>query len=125
VDTLTLVLKNSDNIPLVKQQTSIGLGLMGTREIIAPLVKSIKSTSSSYLLCSITQALGYIGDRTALDSLIEIMENPKNQSLTRGYAAIAMGTICDKEDAPVITAIASNHNYLTSTEALNELLYKL
>ncbi len=125
VEYLTQVLKNSDNIPLLKQQTAIGLGLMGTREIIVPLVKSLKSTSSSYVLCSVTQALGYIGDRTALDSLIEIMENPKNQNLTRGFAAIAMGTICEDEIVPVITAIASNHNYLTSTEALNELLYIL
>jgi len=125
VQHLSRVLKDSTNIPLLKLQVSIGLGLMGTREIIAPLIKSLKTASSSFVLCSITQALGYIGDRTAIGPLVDIMKNPKNQNLTRGYAAIASGNICEDEAFPVITAIATNHNYLASTEALNQLLYTL
>lgn len=121
---LTLM-QASDNQPLLKQQTAIGLGLLGSRDVIGPLVDVLKEGKTSFMLCSATQALGFVGDRTAVKPLIEVMDGEKNTALARGYAAIALGNIVDPRPIPAVALIAANHNYLANTACLAEMFYVL
>jgi HEAT repeat protein len=122
VEYLTSVLNTSSNLPLLKQQVAIGLGLMGSREVIPPLVQAMKNARSTYAMGAVTKALGFIGDRSAIKPLADLMMEGKAKALTRGFACVALGTIGENEHIPVLAAIAANHNYLASTEALNEIL---
>ena len=122
VEYLTHMLDASTNLPLLKQQVAIGLGLMGTREIIPPLINSMKNASSTYAMGSVTKALGLIGDRTAIQPLVDLMIHLKAKVLARSFACVALGTIGEDAAIPVLATIAANHNYLASTEALNELM---
>jgi len=124
-DYLTELLAETDNLPLLRQHVTIGLGLMGSRSVIAPLVETLRKERSSYVLSSTTIALGFIGDRTAIAPLVEVMNEEKLPPLIRGFGIIALGNIADPEPVPVISAIAANHNYLANTECLNQLLYIL
>jgi len=122
VEYLTHILDTSTNLPLLKQQVAIGLGLMGTREIIPPLINSMKNASSTYAMGSVTKALGLIGDRTAIKPLVDLMTQLDAKVLTRSFACVALGTIGEEAAIPVLATLAANHNYLASTEALNELM---
>jgi len=122
VDYLTRVLNGSTNLPLLKQQVAIGLGLMGTREIIRPLIAAMKTARTTYAKGSITKALGLIGDRTAIRPLAALLIAKQENALTRGFACVALGSIGEDEHVPVLSSIAANHNYLASTESLSELM---
>lgn len=122
VEYLRRVLDNANNQPVLKQQVAIGLGLMGNREVSGLLVKNLAEGKNAYVQSSITKALGYIGDRDAVKPLVEIMVNKKDhQDLTRAFACVALGTIGDDHDIPLLSELFVDHNYLASTSTLVEL----
>ncbi len=122
VEYLRRVLDNAKNQPVLKQQVAIGLGLMGNREVSGLLVKNLAEGKNAYVQSSITKALGYIGDRNAIKPLVEIMVNKKDhQDLTRAFACVALGTIGDDHDIPLLSELFVDHNYLASTSTLVEL----
>jgi len=119
---LGALLGESKNIPILQLRATIGLGLMGAREFIPALVKSLRNASSCYMLCSKARALGYIGDRTAVPTLVDIVNDEDTQAMIQGFAISAIGNIADPEPVPLVSRITTNHNYLASTECLNSLL---
>ena len=121
VEYLRVVLANTDNLPLLKQQTAIGLGLMGNRSVASALVQSLKEDSSSFVQASITQALGYIGDRKSILPLTAILTDPGARNLTRGFACVALGTIGEDALVPVLSELFVHHNFLASNRTLMEL----
>jgi len=119
---LGALLEESKNLPMLHLRAAIGLGLMGAREFIPALVRSLRKESSCYMLCSKARALGYIGDRTAVPALLTTVSDPDAQASIRGFAILALGNIADPEARPLVSRITTNHNYLASTECLNALL---
>lgn len=119
---LTTLLAESTNLPLLKQQVAIGLGLMGSRTTVRALLTSLTKARSTYALGSITKALGFIGDRSAIKPLTDMLANQRSGSLTRGFACVALGSIADARALPTLSRLATHHNYLANTGALNELL---
>jgi len=119
---LGALLEESKNLPMLNLRATIGLGLMGAREFIPALVQSLGSERSCYMLCAKARALGYIGDRTAVPALLNMVSNPDKQASIRGFAIQALGNIADPEPWPLVSRITTNHNYLASTECLNVML---
>jgi HEAT repeat protein len=124
-DDLTALLKASTNQPLLRQQVVIGLGLLGSRRTIPALLRTLRETRSSYVLSSTTMALGFIGDRLAVQPLVAVVKDNSLPPLIRGFGIMALGCIADPERIPLISSIAAGHNYLASTDSLNQLLYIL
>jgi HEAT repeat protein len=116
------LLSESDSLPLLKEKVAIGLGLMGTREAVPPLVQALKNARSAYALRSITQSLGFIGDRTAIHPLAELVNGERTQTLTRVFACSALGAIGDPRNLPLLTAVRTDHNFLGCCTELNYLL---
>ena len=121
VEYLRTVLDNTDNLPLLKQQTAIGLGLMGNRDVAANLVRSLKEDSSTFVQASITQALGYIGDRTSILPLTTMLTDSKARNLTRAFACVALGTIGEDTLVPVLSELFVHHNFPATNRTLMEL----
>lgn len=115
---LSNVLMNADNLPLLKQQVAIGLGLMGNREVAGVLVKQMKDSSNAYVTTSISKALGFVGDRSTILPLAEMMSDMKAQDITRAYATLALGTVGDRSTISVLSDLFFGHNYLASTGTL-------
>jgi hypothetical protein len=67
---------------------------------------------------AISSALGMIGDVNSIDPLIGLLENKEVVDTARGFAAVALGIVCDKEDLPWNTKIAVNTNYRANTVTL-------
>jgi len=115
---LSNVLMNADNLPLLKQQVAIGLGLMGNREVAGVLVKQMKNSSNAFVTTSISKALGFVGDRSTIVPLAEMMTDTNAQNITRAYATLALGTVGDDSSISVLSDFFFGHNYLASTGTL-------
>lgn len=121
VDYLTAVLEAADNLPFLKEQTAIALGLMGTRQVTGKLLMSLEEGKSAYVQSSVTKALGYIGDRETIGPLVKFLSDKGQQDLTRAFSCVALGSIGDDKDIPVLSGLFTNHNYFASTQSLMEL----
>ncbi|MAG56257.1 MAG: hypothetical protein CMJ83_08205 [Planctomycetes bacterium] len=111
--------------PDLRKRAAIALGLLQDTEGVEILRKVIsESTASKAILGAATVALGYIGDRSAVEILVDFVENPKktHQDVTRAFATVALGFLGDKDDIPLLSKIHEHSNYLAQTAALAELL---
>jgi len=115
------VLEHATNLPLLREQTAIGLGLMGNRDVATRLVKSFEAGSTAYLQASAAQALGFIGDRNSIPPLVKLLVDPKAKELTRAFACVALGTIGEDAPIPVLAEPIANLNFLASTRSIYEL----
>ena len=123
MDLLMRMLKGSDAQPRLKEHVAIGLGLMGYCNVVPPLISSLKTGKSHYSMVAITQALGFVGDRSAILPLTAFLDVKKHPTHRRAYACWALGTIGDQRMLPAFTPVRSNHNYLASCGTFNHLLY--
>ena len=63
-------------------------------------------------------ALGRIGDREAVAPLLELLQDRQETASTRGYAAVALGVVCDTDRFPWGVELARDIPYLASTPTL-------
>ena len=124
-DTLNEIVKASKFRPDVLQQAAIGLGLLGDKTAVPLLLDMLKDAQGLASQAAIATALGTIGDASAVEELVKMLAGETDEQMTdvaRGFAAVALGITCDKEDFPWNTKIAVNTNYranvltLTSSE---------
>ncbi|MAG56258.1 MAG: hypothetical protein CMJ83_08210 [Planctomycetes bacterium] len=111
--------------PDLRKAAAISLGLLRDLEAVDTLRKVIAaSTNSKAILGAATVALGYIGDRSAVEILVDFVENPdqKHQGVSRAFATVALGFLGDKDELPMLSRIHEHSNYLAPTSALTELL---
>jgi len=112
------VLINADNLPQLKEQVAIGLGLMGSRDVAQTLVKQLKEGNTTAVTTSIAKAVGFVGDRDTIPPLVQIMTDTNAMALTRAYATLALATIGDPAPIPVLSEFFFGHNFLASTQPL-------
>ena len=104
--------------PKLLSQCSIALGLLGDKEISLKLIGRMEQKNTLAVFGSLSQALGFIGDRRSLPALVELLGNKQLQPLSRAFSAVALGLIGDKEWLPWNSKIAVNINYRANVETL-------
>ena len=67
-------------------------------------------------------ALAKIGDARAVEPMIALLKDKKEQDLTRALACAGLGVIGDLEWLPSLSRISLDVNYRASTDAINEVL---
>ena len=113
------VILNSQYRPDLLKQAAIGLGVLGDKELVPELINMLGNANGLATQAAIASALGAIGDQRSLDPLVEMLENDKDMTDTaRGFAAVALGIVCDKEILPWNTKISTNINYRANTVTL-------
>jgi HEAT repeat protein len=100
------------------KQSAIALGLLGDKEVVPKLVGLLKEARGLAAQASIASALGFIGDRRSIDPLVQMLHNGELTGAARGFAAVALGIIGDKESLPWNAKIGIDLNYRASTETL-------
>jgi len=124
--TIVEILRGSSSKPDLQREAAIGLGLMGMRDVIPELVAVLNPPDgrmpSTLTMGSISQALGFIGDRTAVLPLVGIARNASLPALSRGFALVALGTIGEEQPLPVLSQISRDLNYRAMVETLQEVL---
>ncbi|MGC6486628.1 MAG: HEAT repeat domain-containing protein [Planctomycetota bacterium] len=107
--------------PFVLLQTVRALGLLGDHTLTEQLVAELQGSGRSVARLSATAAaLGQIGDRRCLPALRRLAADRDATPLSRAFAAVALGGVCDKDALPWNAAYATQINYRAATETLTD-----
>ncbi len=112
------VIEKSKYKPDLLKQAAVGLGLLGDKEIVGKLVEMLATANGLSTQAAISSALGVIGDANSIEPLVLMLKNKEVTDSARGFAAVALGIVCDKEDYPWNSKIAVNTNYRANTLTL-------
>ncbi|MFT4516346.1 MAG: HEAT repeat protein, partial [Planctomycetota bacterium] len=115
---LTDVMQRSTRRPFLLQQAAVGLGCLGDRHANQRLLQLIKETDSVAALAAIASAVSRIGDRRAIDTLIELSEDRSMSKLGRAFVAAALGGVGDKDELPWNVPLSVDTNYATGMDTL-------
>lgn len=118
LDTIQKLVKDSKRRPELLQQAAIGLGLLGDKTVVPVLLDMLDEASSVAVQAACAGALGFIGDSRSITPLVAMMEDTEKVDLARGFAAVALGIVSDKDDLPWNTPIKVGMNYLSSVGTL-------
>ncbi|MGH7163210.1 MAG: HEAT repeat domain-containing protein [Planctomycetota bacterium] len=109
----------------LKRDAATGLGLLRDAEVVKVLLDELKQAKSFAVQTQVIQAIGTIGDHTAIDPLVEILDNKNESAQTRAMAAVGLGMIGDLQTIPKLDRLGKNFNYRATVDDLTELLYIL
>ncbi len=108
--------------PTFRLQLATGLGLMGDTEAVHVLVSTLKDAQTLGVSSAVAKALGLIGDQDAIEPLKQIAFDEGVQNITRAFACVALGIVCEKTDLPWNTRISADNNYRARVPAIDEVL---
>jgi len=118
VATLEAVLEDSRYRPGLLRDCAIGLALLGEKDVVEELVAALAESESMAVKSAAVSALGFVGDVRAVEPLVAILEDPDQQELSRGFAAMALGVVCEEELMPWKAAFSNHLNYFATTPTL-------
>ncbi len=121
MDDLRQMIQESEYQPEMLRQAAIALGLLGDRAVADDLVKLLGEASSLSTQAAIASALGFIGDVRAVQPLAEMLADETLTETARGFAAVALGLVADKEALPWNAKLAIDVNYRAATGTLSSL----
>jgi HEAT repeat protein len=121
-ETLRAICENKTITPTYRLQVATGLGLMGDPEANQVLIRTLESAQTLGVSSAVAKALGLIGDQTAIDPLKRIALDEKIQAITRAFACVALGIVCEKTDLPWNARISADNNYRARVPAIDEVL---
>jgi len=116
------VARRSIRRPKLLTQGAIALGKMGHKGVTSALIEMLQDHREVNLakMSAIAGALAFIGDRSTVTPLRDMLSNEQLTPLTRAFAAVALGGIADKEKLPWNSKIARNMNYRAAVETLTQ-----
>jgi HEAT repeat protein len=118
IEPIQEIVKKSKYKAELLQQAAIALGLLGDKDLVPELVDMLTEAKSLASQAAISSALGFIGDARSIDPLIDMLQNSQITDRARGFAAVALGLVADKEELPWNAKIAVDINYRASTSTL-------
>ncbi|QDU67552.1 HEAT repeat domain-containing protein [Engelhardtia mirabilis] len=121
IEPIQKVLDDAEYKPQLLQQAATALGLLGSKRTVETLVEMLDSAGSLSSQAAAASALGFIGDRSSVSPLIAMLQDDSLTETARGFAAVALGIVADKEELPWNSKIASDLNYRASTPTLNSM----
>ncbi|MDF1837797.1 MAG: HEAT repeat domain-containing protein [Planctomycetota bacterium] len=119
-ETIQAILQGSKFHPDLLKQAAIALGLLGDKDMVGSLVTMLSEAKSLSSQAAIASALGTIGDKRSIDSLVGLLMDSGKTQTARGFAAAALGIVCDKELLPWNSKISININYRANTNTLTD-----
>ncbi|MFT7542983.1 MAG: HEAT repeat protein [Gammaproteobacteria bacterium] len=119
IEPLESVMENSHHLPSLLRDSSIALAMLGHKGVVLDLVRILRDGPNHYTKSAAITALGFVGDSQAIEPLLEILENTDQQDLTRGFAATALGVICEEDPMPWKSKFSNHLNYQAMTFTMN------
>lgn len=106
--------------PGYRMQVATALGLLGDREAVAVLSETLENAQTLGVSAAVAKALGLIGDESAIAPLMKLAADPEKSALTRAFACVALGRLCEKTSLPWNQPIMADSNYLVAVPAIAE-----
>lgn len=104
---------------LVALATALGrLGEAGAVDDLAAMLGQLDGGLAR--LSAIAGAVGQIGDRRCLAPLLQLLGDEHALPLTRAFAAVALGGVCDRDSVPWNARFAYSLNYRAAVETLTD-----
>jgi HEAT repeat protein len=97
------------------KSAAIGLGLLGDKDLVPDLISMLGEAKTTSSQAAIASALGFIGDSRSIDPLVSMLKKPDVSATARGFAAVALGIVADKESLPWNAKISTDINYRANT----------
>jgi HEAT repeat protein len=120
IQPIQTIITESKYQPELLKQAAIALGLLGDKELVPDLIKMLEESKALSTQAALASALGSIGDSRSIDPLVAMLENKSLPDGARGFAAVALGIVADKEALPWNSKISVGLNYRASTSTLND-----
>jgi HEAT repeat protein len=120
IEPIQEIVKESKYKAALLQQAAIALGLLGDKDLVPDLIIMLKDAKALATQAALASALGTIGDQRSIDPLVAMLENKDLTDSARGFAAVALGIVADKEPLPWNSKISVDLNYLATTSTLND-----
>jgi len=121
-DTLKTVCQQKTITPTYRLQVATGLGLMGDPDAVSVLIETLQSSQTLGVSSAVAKALGLIGDSSAIDPLEKIATDKNTGDITRAFACVALGMVCEKTSLPWNARISADNNYRARVPAIDEIL---
>jgi hypothetical protein len=112
------IVRDSKYKPDLLKQAAIGLGLLGDKDLVPELVTMLGEAKGYSSQAALASALGFIGDSRSIDPLVDMLKRKDITDSARGFAAVALGIVADKEPLPWNAKISTNINYRANTTTL-------
>ena len=106
--------------PDLLRQAAVALGLIGDSHTVPDLIAMLESAKGLSSQAALASALGTIGDERSVTPLVAMLENRDVSAKARGFAAVALGIVADKEPLPWNSKISVDLNYWAATRTLND-----
>jgi hypothetical protein len=104
--------------PALLKQAAVALGLLGDKALVPELVKMLGEAKGFSSQAAISSALGFIGDYRSIDPLVAMLRSKTLTASARGFAAVALGMVADKEALPWNSKISTDIDYRANTTTL-------
>jgi HEAT repeat protein len=118
IEPIQRIVRDSKYRPELLRQTAIALGLLGDKELVPTLVEMLQNAKGLATQAALASALGFIGERNSIDPLVAMLQNEELTDRARGFAAVALGTVADREPLPWNSVIGADLNYRAATTTL-------
>ena len=118
---LLRILRN-DNDATYRVQVATGLGLMGDLEVSGMLVKELSRARTLWVTSAVAKALGNVGDRTAIDPLLDLVQARSRPGLARAFGAVALGLVGEKTPFPWNSRVKVGVNYMAAFYTQTEIM---
>jgi len=100
------------------KQAAIALGLLGDKTTVGDLIDMLNGAKTLTTQAAIASALGFIGDQSSVEPLVALLEDTELTDAARGFAAVALGVVADREPLPFTAKFAKDINYRANTVTL-------
>lgn len=115
------LLARSVRQPRLLVQVATALGRLGDAQVVEQLVTMLQSLDGGLArLSAVASALGQLGDRRCVAPLVDLLQNQEVTPLTRAFAAVALGGVCDPDAVPWNARYAFTVNYRAAVETLTD-----
>jgi len=118
IEKINKIVDESKYKPDLLKQAAIALGLLGDKEVVQKLIENLQEAKGLATQAALSSALGFIGDQRSIDPLVQMLKDDGLTDRARGFAAVALGIVADKEPLPWNSKIGLDLNYRASTETL-------
>jgi len=123
-DAMKLALRERKSTDL-RRDAATGLALLRDAELVQLILNELKDAKSFAVQGQLITAIGTIGDHTAIEPLVQLLDDKSQPSQTRAMAAVGLGMIGDLREIPALGRLSKNYNYRASVKDLDELLFIL
>jgi HEAT repeat protein len=111
-----------DGSDVVVEDSALALGLLGGRSAARTLVVKLATTRSEPVQAHMVVALSHLGGATAIEPLLELLEDRSKKHTMRESAAAALGVLVDDRERDPLFEIDAHTNPFALTAASRELV---